>query len=248
MSFLLDLLGQQITGGAVQQISEQVGADAEPTQKAITASLPVLIGGLARNATKSPDGAAALNAALERDHDGSILDNLGGLLGGAGGLGALLGGASSGTDAGASSGGGLGSLLGAASSLLGGSDTATTVSKAMDGAGILKHILGQKRDTVEQGISKASGLDLGKITPILITLAPIVMGALGKVKQQQSLDAGGVAKLLSDEEDQLEASTPSSTTRILDLLDADNDGQVIDDIGKIGQALVGSNVLGKLFG
>ena len=109
MSGILDLLNQQLSGQAVQQMSAQIGADPASTQKALSAALPMLVGGLARNANQSPEGAQALANALDRDHDGSVLDSLGSLLVGASGGG----------------GGGLGSLLGMAGSLLGGGGAAS---------------------------------------------------------------------------------------------------------------------------
>jgi hypothetical protein len=45
---------------------------------AIQAALPKILGGLANNAA-TPQGAESLNNALDQDHDGSLLGNLGGL-------------------------------------------------------------------------------------------------------------------------------------------------------------------------
>jgi hypothetical protein len=91
MSSLLDAVRQQLDPNTIQRISQQLGADPATTSNAISTALPALLGGLSRNAA-NPQGAAALNDALDA-HDGSILDNLGGLLGGGGGGmgGAILG-------------------------------------------------------------------------------------------------------------------------------------------------------------
>jgi hypothetical protein len=79
MFSLQDLLGQAQGEEAVNQISQQVQAEPSLVNTAISAALPAILGGLARNAA-SPEGAESLNSALERDHsDGSILNNLGGL-------------------------------------------------------------------------------------------------------------------------------------------------------------------------
>ncbi len=78
MFSLQDLLGQQQGSEAVDQISQNVGAEPSSVNTAIQAALPMILGGLANNAA-SPQGAESLNTALEQDHDGSILDNLGGL-------------------------------------------------------------------------------------------------------------------------------------------------------------------------
>ncbi|HEX6125677.1 MAG TPA: DUF937 domain-containing protein [Pyrinomonadaceae bacterium] len=78
MFSLQDLLGQQQGNEAVEQISQNVGAEPSAVDTAIQAALPMILGSLANNAA-TPQGAESLNQALEQDHDGSILDNLGGL-------------------------------------------------------------------------------------------------------------------------------------------------------------------------
>ena len=70
---LLDMLGQQLQGNTLTQISQQLGTDEGTTAKAVSLALPMLVGGLARNAS-TDQGAAALDQALTRDHDGSLLD------------------------------------------------------------------------------------------------------------------------------------------------------------------------------
>jgi len=82
MAQLMDSITQSLGGDTMKQISRQLGADEGTTQAAIAAAVPLLLAGLARNSS-SPDGASALHGALEKDHDGSILDNLGGFLGNA---------------------------------------------------------------------------------------------------------------------------------------------------------------------
>jgi hypothetical protein len=87
MFSLEDLLGQQQGSQAVDQISQTVNAEPSMVNSAIQMALPALINGLANNAA-TPQGAESLDNALTQ-HDGGILDNLGGL----GGLaGAILGG------------------------------------------------------------------------------------------------------------------------------------------------------------
>ena len=91
MPSLFDTVNEQLGGANLAQISQHIGADEATTQQAIQAALPMLIGGLARNAS-NPDGAAALSNALSNHADGSALGGLGGLLGG--GAGAWRGAAS----------------------------------------------------------------------------------------------------------------------------------------------------------
>lgn len=78
MFSLQDLLGPQQGSEAVDQISQQVGAEPSMVNSAIQAALPAILGGLANNAS-DPQGAQSLDRALEQDHDGGILGNLGGL-------------------------------------------------------------------------------------------------------------------------------------------------------------------------
>lgn len=80
---ILDLVTQALGGGAAGQIGQQLGLDEAAATKAIGGAVPVLMGALARNSASS-EGAGALAGALDRDHDGSILDDLGGFLGGGG--------------------------------------------------------------------------------------------------------------------------------------------------------------------
>lgn len=81
MFSLQDLLGQEQGNQAVDQISQNVGADNSLVNSAIQMALPALINGLANNAA-TPQGAESLNNALEQDHSGGgVLNNLGGLAG-----------------------------------------------------------------------------------------------------------------------------------------------------------------------
>jgi hypothetical protein len=80
MSSLVDMIMQQMAGGGIGQLSRAIGADERTTSSAVAGALPLLIGGLARNSARA-DGAEALAGALERDHDGSILENVAGFLG-----------------------------------------------------------------------------------------------------------------------------------------------------------------------
>ena len=150
MFTLQDLLGQEQGGTALNEISQNVGADQSAVNSAIQAALPMILGGLANNA-QSPQGAQGLDQALERDHDGSILNQLGGL----GGL------------------------------ILGQQQAAPP--KQADAGGILGHIFGTNQGPVVQEVSQKSGLDMGQVAQVLMFLAPIVMGYLGKQKRDTNL-------------------------------------------------------------
>lgn len=112
-----------------------------------------------------------------------------------------------------------------------------------DGNGILRHVLGDRRGNVEAGVSKASGLDPSLVGKLLPVLAPVVIGALGRQKRQQNLDAVGLAGMLESEQRQLEQNNPAMGM-LQGLLDRDRDGSVADDV--MGQ--IGKGLLGGLFG
>ena len=96
MASLIDMVMSQLGGGAQQTIGAQLGANGTQVQSGIQAALPMLMSALAGNAS-SPGGAQSLLSALDRDHDGSVLNDLQGLLSnpqagqGAGILGHVLG-------------------------------------------------------------------------------------------------------------------------------------------------------------
>jgi hypothetical protein len=75
---ILDLVQQSLGGDAVQALSQQLGADPQQTQSAITAALPTLLAGLAHH-TAQGDNAAGLATALQ-SHDGGILGDVAGFL------------------------------------------------------------------------------------------------------------------------------------------------------------------------
>ncbi len=194
MSSLMNMLANQLDEPTIRQISSQLGADEATTQQAISAAVPMLIGALSRN-TSSTAGAQALNQALARDHDGSILNDIPAAL-----------------------------------------SNRTTLQ---DGSAILGHVLGNRQNNVQTGIARATGLDQGSTAQLLMMLAPVVLGALGKQQQQHGLDAGGLAGLLNQEQQ----ASESSLGGLAQLLDMDGDGDVTDEI--IG---IGSKLLRNFFG
>lgn len=81
---LMDLVNQQLSGPRLTQMSQQLGISEDQTREALPAALAALTGAMAQNASQ-PQGAQQLSNALNKDHDGSLLDSLDGFLGGAGG-------------------------------------------------------------------------------------------------------------------------------------------------------------------
>lgn len=194
---ILDMLQKQLSGDAVSHISRHIGADEGATQKAIQGALPMLVSALANNSSSS-GGASSLLNALDRDHDGSILDDVVGFLG---------------------------------------------QGDASPGSAILKHVLGGRRDAAANGLGRMSGLDKGSAGQLLAMLAPIVMGAIGKARHQHGLDEDGLAGMLQNERQRVEQKAPEGMGMLAQILDSDGDGDVADDVARIGMS-----VLGNLFG
>ncbi|MCI5080354.1 MAG: DUF937 domain-containing protein [Saprospiraceae bacterium] len=196
---VMELLQGQLSEGMLDQLTQQIGgADKQQTAAAASGIISTLMGGLAKNAS-STDGAAAISNALDRDHDGSILDDMMGMLSG---------------------------------------NKQPTSEKTLNGSGIVNHILGEKKDGAVNMISKLSGLDSGSTGNLMNMLAPVVMGALGKKKQEHGLDVAGIASLLSGT-----VASQSTQNPTMDLvtrfLDADGDGSVLDDITSMGMKFLG---------
>lgn len=209
MNGILDLLAQNIGGAQMGQIAQAIGADQSLTQKAISAALPAILAGMNRN-TNTNQGAESLATALDEDHDGSLLDNVAGFLGGA--------------------------LSG---------------NRSADGGGILGHVLGGQQATVEQGVAAASGLDLAKVSRLLMLLAPLVMAALGRAKRQGNLDSAGVSGILGEEATRAREAAPSDLLGALAGFLNGGAGASASPGGSLANDLMikaGQAALGKLFG
>ncbi len=192
MPTILDLLSQQLGDSAISQMTRQLNTNRNQTEAAVSAVLPTLLGAMARNTTQK-GGAQALLGALDRDHDGSVLDDIAGF-----------------------------------------------IAKPDEGTGngILRHVLGDRRATVEHGVSKASGLDPATIAKLMTMLAPLVMGALGKIKRDRNLNASSLSDMLQSERTQVQTGNPA-LSGLAQLLDADHDGQVGDDLAALGKKFLG---------
>jgi len=81
MAGILDLLNSDLGKTIINGVSGQTGQPQEKTQSLLTMAMPVLMQAMKRNAS-TPQGAEGLLNALNNKHDGSILDDLGGLFAG----------------------------------------------------------------------------------------------------------------------------------------------------------------------
>lgn len=108
-----------------------------------------------------------------------------------------------------------------------------------DGDGILKHTLGDNRDSVQVGLSQSIGLDMNTASQLLKLAAPLVLGMLAKQQRSQKLDPEGLSNLLRDERVREAESKPDIMSTVTAMLDMDKDGSVVDDL---------QGIAGKLFG
>ena len=112
-----------------------------------------------------------------------------------------------------------------------------------DGAGILNHLFGSQTSNVANAVSQSSGLDSNGSMKILQMLAPVLMGMLGQQKKQNNLDAEGIGNLTSMLASNFgsEAGASGIMEAVTNLLDANKDGNVMDDImGMVGKLFGGS--------
>jgi len=145
---LIDLL----TGNTGNQVAEKAenkfGVSKTQILALLAVAAPLVISYL-RNKSKDANEAEALNNALDKDHDGSILD-----------------------------------------------DPSQADARQDEGNSILSHIFGSDKGAVENNLSQSSGISIDKIGPILAMLAPVIMGYIGKQKQENNVGAGGLGDLL----------------------------------------------------
>ena len=196
MSALMTLLQATIKEGSIGRLSDQLGQDEQTTSNAVDAALPMLIGALSRSTQQ--DRGAGLERALEKRHDGSILDDVAGYV---------------------------------------------AKNDQADGNGILGHIMGNNQGLAAQMLGSSSGIGQDKAQSLMATLAPVVLGALGKAKSRGKLSGRALTDLLAGESKSLQERSPSMMDAVTGMLDADGDGDTdLADLLKKG-----SKGLGRLF-
>jgi len=145
---LIDLLTGNTSNQVAEQAENKFGISRNQVIALLAVAAPLIISYL-RNKSQDSQEAEALNNALDKDHDGSILN-----------------------------------------------DASQVESRQAEGGSILDHIFGGQKNTVENQLSQNTGISIDKIGPILAMLAPVIMGYIGKEKQQNNVGAGGLGDLL----------------------------------------------------
>ena len=106
------------------------------------------------------------------------------------------------------------------------------------GEGILGHVFGDSQIGVVNALSRASGMDASSMGRLLVTLAPIVMGYLGRTRQQQAIGPSGLAGLLGGETQYAQQAAPGLMGTINRFLDQNGNGSAVDELaGMLGGML-----------
>lgn len=187
MNAITQIITQQLSGNASRIIAQRFGISESTANTAVQIAVPLILAGLARNATK-PAEAENLHNAISNDHDGGIFDNLMGYLGN---------------------------------------------PQSANGSGILGHVFGNQRPAIESNLAQATGMDQNAAGGIMETLAPLVMGSLGKAQQENGLDASGLANLLNGQQQEAQANAPDAMSMLSSMLDQNKDGSSMDDLQRM---------------
>ena len=103
-----------------------------------------------------------------------------------------------------------------------------------DGKKILGHVFNQKTQTVEKNLAAQTGMSSSQVEKLLAQLAPVVLGALGKEKNQKGIDANGLTSMLPMITKLLGSGSRDDVLGIASKLsDADGDGDIMDDVSKM---------------
>jgi len=218
MDSLLDTVRNAVATDT-DRLADAVGADRSSVGTALNAALPLLIGALARHAAESDEAARELAQAVTEDHRGALLDDVADIL-------RVV------PDRGAA--GGLGSLLQTARSSIG-EDGGE--ARALDGRGILVHVLGTRLPAVEEGIGRMSGLDRQQVRGILELLAPLFMAGLARAQATGDLDGEGLASFLEEQRQSVESQTPAMKPGGLNALVAGEGAPIMKEVSHLERTL-----------
>jgi len=223
---LIDMIQQQLDDKTVAQLSQQLGADPNTTRQAVPAALNALLGGLSQNVQR-PGGAQQLENALS-NHDGGILDGLGG-------LGGLLGGGAA-----ADGGGILGHIFGNHQPAVASQVGQRTGLNAGQAARLLMllapFVLGYLNRARQQRQQQAPAGNLGAGS------VPATTGPMGGAMESSAGSGpfGGITDILNGERSHIEQRHPEHSGILGDLLDRNHDGHIMDDVaGMAGGILRG---------
>ncbi len=205
MATFIESLVNQFGDDAISMIAGQLGANKQQTSSGLQSMIPIIVKALSQNASNT-NGAESLHKAIVEDHNGSILNDLSGFLGGGG-------------------------------------------YQQGPGDGILKHVLGGNRSTVEGFVSQFSGLSPEATSGLMKMAAPIIMGYLGKQAHSNNMGINDLSGFLNEAQ-QAESNkrySQGDMSIFERFLDRDNDGKVSDDVMGMAAKFIGSYMVGSFF-
>jgi len=93
-----------------------------------------------------------------------------------------------------------------------------TAQMAERGTSLLSSLLGGggSLGMLASAVSKFVGTGEGSTRTLMGLLMPVIMSVLGREQRGADLDANGLARMLTDQKDQIAAAMPSGLTRLLD--------------------------------
>ncbi|MCL7980972.1 MAG: DUF937 domain-containing protein [marine benthic group bacterium] len=114
------------------------------------------------------------------------------------------------------------------------------------GGMMVNKMFGGRKGPIEAGLSAAFGLGRKQSGNLFLALTPMVLGTLRRHKREKRLDSAGVADLLRREEKQIREDS-KELDGLLGVFDRDDDGGVLDDVAKMGAAVVGAGIVARMF-
>lgn len=77
MENLLNTILSHVDDQSLQSMSQKTNTSPDQAKHALANAIPILMSAMAKN-SRTPEGASSLQQAVQKEHNGSILDNLGG--------------------------------------------------------------------------------------------------------------------------------------------------------------------------
>lgn len=105
--------------------------------------------------------------------------------------------------------------------------------QSANGSKILGHVFGSQKPAVESTLAQATGMDQSSAGGLLETIAPLVMGSVGKAQQENGLDASGLSNFLNDQQQEAQANAPGAMSMLSSMLDQNKDGSSMDDLQRL---------------
>ncbi|MCM4157422.1 DUF937 domain-containing protein [Gramella sp. AN32] len=120
-----------------------------------------------------------------------------------------------------------------------------------EGGKILNHVLGNNQGDISKVLANTLDLDANSVTKVLKIAAPVLLSILGNQKRKDNVNEGSISDLIGSV---LGANSSHDRSFLETILDKDNDGNIIDDIGGIilggglGNKKGGGSILGGYAG